>query len=86
MFGCMRTTLTLDDDVAANLEHFRREQDRSLKEIVNRALRLGLKQLTEKREKRVPFRTEPVSAGRCLVGDLVDVSEALAIAEGEDFR
>jgi hypothetical protein len=33
-----------------------------------------------------PFRTEVASPGRCLVGDLDDVAEALAKAEGEAFH
>jgi ribbon-helix-helix CopG family protein len=35
----MRTTLTIDDDVAAQLERLRRERDVTLKDIINEALR-----------------------------------------------
>jgi hypothetical protein len=38
----MRTTLTLDDDVAAKLQAEARKSGRSFKETVNRVLRLGL--------------------------------------------
>ena len=38
----MRTTLTLDDDVRARLEQESRRSGRSLKEVVNESLRLGL--------------------------------------------
>jgi Ribbon-helix-helix protein, copG family len=38
----MRTTLTLDDDVAAALERLRKSRDASLKDLVNEALRRGL--------------------------------------------
>jgi len=38
----MRTTLTLDEDVAAKLQAEARKSGRSLKETVNRVLRLGL--------------------------------------------
>lgn len=38
----MRTTLTLDADVAKKIENERRRSRRSLKEIVNDALRIGL--------------------------------------------
>ena len=44
----MRTTLTLDDDVAARLEQLRRDRDESLKDIVNDALRRGLDDLTRR--------------------------------------
>ena len=38
----MRTTLTLDEDVAARLKAESRRSGRSFKETVNEALRLGL--------------------------------------------
>jgi plasmid stability protein len=38
----MRTTLTLDDDVAAKLRAEARKSGRSFKETVNQMLRLGL--------------------------------------------
>ena len=41
----MRTTLTLDDDVAAMLERLRKAREQSRKELVNEALRQGLKQM-----------------------------------------
>ncbi len=82
----MRTTLTLDNDIAVIIERRRREGHQSLKEIVNRALRVGLKHLEAKPIPAAPFRTETVSAGRCRIGDLTDISEALAIAEGDGFK
>jgi hypothetical protein len=83
----MRTTLTLDDDVAAALKRLRKNQDRSLRELVNEALRLGLTQIGAPPSKpRKPFQTRSVDLGRCLVGDVDNVAEALAIAEGEAFK
>lgn len=38
----MRTTLTIDPDVARQLEQERRRTQRSLKQIINDALRVGL--------------------------------------------
>lgn len=38
----MRTTLTIDDDVAAKLRHEMAKSQRSLKEVVNIFLRRGL--------------------------------------------
>jgi hypothetical protein len=38
----MRTTITLDEDVAARLERLRREKGLSFKETVNATLRAGL--------------------------------------------
>jgi hypothetical protein len=82
----MRTTLTIDDDVAAILERRRRTEDKSLKQLVNEALRRGLTEKLPPGKLRKPSRTRPVSLGRCLIGEIVSVSEALAIAEGEDHK
>ncbi len=82
----MRTTLTLDDDIAVTIERLRRKERLSLKEVVNRALRFGLRHFETEVERDAPFRTAEVSLGRCRFGDLASVSEALAIAEGDDFK
>ncbi len=49
----VRTTITLDDDVAAKLEGERRQSGRSFKEAVNHFLRLGL--TVREPPKRKPF-------------------------------
>jgi predicted transcriptional regulator len=82
----MRTTLTLDDDVAAKIERLRKSRNESLRDVVNEALREGLKHLAAPRQKRVPFRTDAVDLGRCLLGNVDNVAEVLAVAEGESFR
>ena len=82
----MRTTLTIDDDVAAELEQLRRSRDASLKDLVNDALRRGLRDMTSPPKKPKPFRTRSMDLGRCLIGSLDNIAEVLAIAEGEDFR
>jgi hypothetical protein len=81
----MRTSLTLDDDVAAMIEQLRREKGLGLEEIVNEALREGLSRLTSE-PAVASFATESVSLGRCLLGDLDDIADALAVAEGESHR
>jgi hypothetical protein len=82
----MRTTLTLDDDVAVLLERFRKSRGLGLKEAVNDALRLGLKEAMAEKRPRAPYRTPSTSLGGCLLGNLDDISEVLALAEGEQFR
>jgi Ribbon-helix-helix protein, copG family len=82
----MRTTLTLDDDVAAKIEGLRKARKQSLKDLVNDALREGLKQLAAPKGRRAPFRTEEVDLGRCLLGNVDNVAEVLAVAEGDSFR
>ena len=82
----MRTTLTLDDDVAVLLEKVRKARGLSLKGAVNIALRTGLRELTLPARRRRRFRTSQTDLGRCLIGGLDDVAGALAIGEGEAFK
>jgi Arc/MetJ family transcription regulator len=77
----MRTTLTLDDDVAAALERLRRARDASLKDVVNDALRRGLRDLTTRPKQREPFRTRVVALGRLRLPSIDNVSESLARRE-----
>ena len=86
MLGCMRTTLTLDPDVAALLRRVRHTHGSSFKAVVNDALRQGLRQMVTPSEPLVQYQTPTVDLGRCLVGSLDDVVEVLAVAEGERFR
>jgi hypothetical protein len=82
----MRTTLSLDDDVAAMLEQIRKSKDASLKEVVNAALREGLRRIAEPPSAAQLFRTTPHDAGRCYVPNLDNTAEVLAFAEGESFK
>lgn len=82
----MRTTITLDKDVAVVIERLRRTRNQTLKEVINEALREGLKRTTAPREKRPVVRTRSVDLGRCLLGQVDDVAEVLAVAESESFR
>lgn len=82
----MRTTLSLDDDVAAQLEQLRARGDRSFRQLVNDALRAGLAQLDRQvATPRGPF-TRAVSLGAPRLPDVDDVSEVLAIVEDERYR
>ena len=80
----MRTTLTLDPDVADALERQQAKRKTSFKETVNEALRLGLDQLARQASHRPRFHTRPVSL-KPRVTNVDDVAELLALAEGEDF-
>jgi predicted transcriptional regulator len=82
----MRTTITLDDDVAKLLSRARHQKKASLKEVINEALRQGLIAMHTPAVRRRPFETKSVDLGECLVGNVDDVAEALAVAEGEAFR
>jgi hypothetical protein len=82
----MRTTLTLEDDVAAVLERLQRTRQASLKELVNEALRRGLREIAGRPKRREPFRTQSVGLGRLRIAGIDNIGEALSIAEGEAFR
>jgi hypothetical protein len=82
----MRTTLTLDDDVAAVLERLRRSRDASLKQLINEALRRGLKEMSGRPKSRELVRTRSVALGRVRIGGIDNVGEALAAAEGEVYK
>jgi hypothetical protein len=81
----MRTTLTLDEDVAAQLERLRRDRDSSLKDVVNEAIRLGLKEMQGPPKERQVFRTQDHGMGAARIG-IDNVAEAIAHSEGESFR
>lgn len=81
----MRTTLTLDRDVAARLEQVARRKKGSFKAIVNEALRAGLAQL-DKQSPTAPFRTTGFDLGASLVGSVDDIEGVLARVEGEAHR
>ena len=82
----MRTTLSLDDDVAALIEQVIRERRESLKQVVNEALRRGLAEVNRPPKRLARVTTRAARLGRCLIGSVDDVSDALAAGEGEAFR
>jgi hypothetical protein len=77
----VRTTLTLDEDVAAKLEQEMRSSGKTLKAAVNDTLRRGFLAQPESKPQR-PFRVEARDLG--LRDDLNydNVEELLDVAEG----
>jgi hypothetical protein len=83
----MRTTITLDEDLAIRLERHRSQHGESFKQALNEAIRAGLNYIENSAEApRKVRRTEPLALGRRLASSIDDISEVLAIAEGEDYR
>jgi hypothetical protein len=82
----MRTTLTLEKDVAARLGQVARKRRQPMKAIVNEALRAGLTTLERTPDSREAFRTTGFNLGPSLVGSLDDVAEVLARVEGERHK
>jgi hypothetical protein len=79
----MRTTLTLDDDVAALLRRVLARRKDGLKSVINEALRHGLRQMEAPPRRRVTYQTAAVDTGRCLLPNVDDIAEVLAVAEGD---
>ena len=72
----MRTTLTLDDDVAAKLANVSRKSGKSFKEVVNTCLRRGLLE-THAAQKTSPFVVQPQKMGALKRGLSLDKISAL---------
>ena len=81
----MRTTLTLDDDVAVRVERERRKRKIPLKQAVNDLLRAGL-DATEALKPRKPFVTRGFNLGPSLIGSLDNIEDVLSRIEGEDHK
>jgi hypothetical protein len=80
----MRTTLTLDEDVAVSLKRIAKRRGISFKATVNDALRLGLDSLAEPPRTREPYVINAWNLGGSIVGSLDNVEEVLSRIEGED--
>ncbi len=76
----MRTTVTLDDDVAAAVEKVRRERGVGVSEAVNRLARAGLTVRTDQK----PFKQRTVAIG--LKVDVTNVAETLELLDGPGAR
>jgi predicted transcriptional regulator len=81
----VRTTLTLDDDVAAKLSALARRTGRAFKDVVNETLRRGL--ATARPTRREPFRVHARSLGGLRPGLQVDnIAALIESAEGRRHR
>jgi hypothetical protein len=78
----VRTTLTLDDDVASLLTKEARKSGEPFKQIVNRFMRLGL--TSSKQPARKPFKVTPINLG--LPRDFDKVEDLIEYLEGPDHR
>ena len=81
----MRTTLTLDPDVAAKARKGAAKLRQPFKEIINRALRIGLDEVLRPQPAR-KYVTKPRPLGLRSGLSYDNVSELLAQAEGEDYQ
>ena len=77
----MRTTLSLDEDVAAKLQEEIRRRKTSFKAVVNDCLRRGLEAPSEA-ELAAPFSVEPRPMGLRAGLDLDDIGGLLELLDG----
>ena len=81
----MRTTLTIDDDVAAKINAEMRRSGKTLKETVNEALRMGLSMRKELRSTG-PFKVQARQMGTYPGLNYDNISELLEQLEGASHR
>lgn len=82
----MRTTLTLDEDVAVRLKTLAERRKQPFRRVVNEALRAGLDVVAQPEPRAPEYHIEPVSLGARRLPSLDDIGEVLSIAEGEGHR
>jgi hypothetical protein len=81
----VRTTLTIDDDLAVLIQQLRTERRASFKDVVNMLLREGLRAVEQPRRTSA-FRTRAVALGGMRLPDVDDVAGTLAAVDGDAFR
>ena len=81
----VRTTLTLEDDVAGKLQAEMRRSGKGMKELVNEYLRQALN-AKKKGPQIKPFRVRPVNMGTIPGLNYDNISELLEQAEGHEHR
>jgi hypothetical protein len=81
----MRTTLTLDADVAVKAKRGAAKLGQPFKRVINSALRIGLDEVL-KPAKAKPYRSQPLSLGLKPSYSYDNIGELLAQIEGEDYK
>ena len=79
----MRTTLTLDPDVAAKAKRGAAKLRKPFKEVINAALRIGWDEVLKPAAAK-PYRTKPRPLGLRRGLSYDNIAELLDRAEGED--
>ncbi len=82
----MRTTLTLDDDIARQLQERSRRSGTSFKEVVNETLRKGLGRGEKPRAKLPRFEVKAKARGFRAGVDVLRLNQLNDELEMEDFQ
>lgn len=81
----MRTTLTLDPDIAAKAKKGAAKLHKPFKEVINAALRVGLDEILTPPAAKI-YKTKPRPLGLRRGFSYDNISELVAAAEGEDHQ
>lgn len=82
----MRTTLTLEEDVAQQVRRQTKQFHLPFKQVINRALRLGLEQMIRAKPRRTSYRTISHSMGIKSGYNLDNIQDLISQIEGENSR
>ncbi len=82
----MRTTLTLEPDLATKLKELARQKKSSFKQEVNDAIRAGLAATSKPSSKVKPFRVRPFYSAFRPGVDTGKLNQLLDELDAEDFR
>ncbi len=80
----MRTTLTIDDDLLAELKKLAHREGLPLKHVIHRALRAGLQSFRAPPRRR-PYRATTHSMGQARVPDLDKALQVAAALEDDEI-
>ncbi len=82
----MRTTLTIDKDIAVLLARLRETKHVSLKALVNEALRLGLQGMSSRPQPGKTYKSPSWDAGKCLLPNLECIGDVLDQLDAGEWR
>ena len=83
----VKNQVTLDlCDLEFPSERLRKARHAKLKDLVNEALRRGLRDMNARPKRSERFRTKSVDLGRLRISGIDNIAEVLATTEGEAFK
>ena len=81
----MRTTLTIDEDVAVRIQELRRRHGHSLRQVINRLLREGLRSSRQSPHSK-PYRTKTHKLGLRPGFDAAGFNKLVDELEAEEYQ
>jgi Arc/MetJ family transcription regulator len=81
----MRTTIVIDDDIIISVKRIAASRGESKKKVINDLLRKGLERRKDDKGTAL-YETAGADLGACRYPHMDDISEVLAVAEGEEHK